>query len=492
MAKKKQSGTPEELLEQALVPESEQPYEVPDNWVWTYFSNVCKFENGYAFKSADYKDSGIPLIRISNICDGQVDLSNCIYIKNENIDARFIVRRGDLLIAMSGATTGKNGIYKMDSPAYLNQRVGNIKIIDANVLIEGFRNLYLMDKNQEILNNAYGGAQPNISATDIGYMQFPLPPIAEQQRIVDRIGSLFEKLDQAKGLIQDALDSFENRKAAILHKAFSGELTRKWREENGVSANETFEQVLFHYKNTSTLKHIKLIEELQEHYEHIVTIENSVWYKCKLGAVAVVTNGSTPSRQVTEYWNGKIPWVSSGEVRNNIITDTRERITELGYDMSSVKLLPTGTVLMAMIGEGKTRGQSAILSIEATINQNIAAIDLSHNTLVSKFVWYWLQRQYQSNREAGNGTGPQALNCQKVRELDIVIPPYEEQIEIVRILDEIIASEDRAKELYDLIIGIDHMKKTILARAFRGELRTNDPVEESSLELLKEVLGKVN
>ena len=102
------------------------------------------------------------------------------------------------------------------------------------------------------------------------------------------------------------------------------------------------------------------------------------------------------------------------------------------------------------------------------------------------FLWYWLQKEYTKNREKGNGTGPQALNCQRVRELDIVIPPFEEQQEIVRILDSLLEKEQHAEDKLEPILDqIDLLKKSILARAFRGELGTNDPSEESAMELLK-------
>jgi type I restriction enzyme, S subunit len=113
-----------------------------------------------------------------------------------------------------------------------------------------------------------------------------------------------------------------------------------------------------------------------------------------------------------KYWAGSIPWVSSGEVRNNVISETRELITKAGQQNSSVKLLPKGTVLLAMIGEGKTRGQSAILGIEATINQNIAAVVIDHGMVVPEFLWWWFQLQYEQTRRRGAGNGPKALNCQ--------------------------------------------------------------------------------
>jgi len=154
-----------------------------------------------------------------------------------------------------------------------------------------------------------------------------------------------------------------------------------------------------------------------------------------------------------------------------------------------VKLLPIGTVLIAMIGEGKTRGQSSVLEIPVTINQNIAGIIIDHGFVDSYFLWYWLQFSYKRNRQSGAGTGPQALNCQRVRELDFICPSTKEQHEIVRILDSLLTKESAAKDAAEQAIAqIDVMKKSILARAFRGELGTNDPNDEPAIELLKRSL----
>lgn len=209
----------------------------------------------------------------------------------------------------------------------------------------------------------------------------------------------------------------------------------------------------------------------------------------RLGSIDVVTNGSTPSRKCDEYWNGNIPWVSSGEVRNNIISCAREQITELGFERSSVKKLPKGTVLIAMIGEGKTRGQSSILNIEATTNQNVVAIVIEHGYINPKFLWYWLQKEYKKNREKGADSGPQALNCQRVRELGFIVPSIEEQNEIVNILERLLGNEEQVvSAIEDVIEQVADIKKSILAKVFRGELGTNNPEEETSIELLKKII----
>lgn len=236
MAKKKQIElTIEEKLQNALVPKEEQSYKIPNNWCWTYFKDIFYIENGYAFKKIDYKKEGIPLVRISNIENGIVNINECIYVnKLEKNEEKYVIEKGDLLIALSGATTGKNGVYYLDEIAYLNQRIGNIKIKNKEKVLNEYRNYYIALKNEDILNLAYGGAQPNISPKVIEFISIPLPPIKEQQRIVNRIESLFAKLDRAKELIENTLAQFEQNKMAILHKAFTGELTAKWRKENNI------------------------------------------------------------------------------------------------------------------------------------------------------------------------------------------------------------------------------------------------------------------
>ncbi len=163
---------------------------LPKGWAMCTLSNVCKIYSGFAFSSNDYRTEGIPLIRISNIKNNTIDLSECVFIKS-TIDDKFIISRGDLLIAMSGATTGKMGIYENDNIAYLNQRVGNIKVLSDRLLLSEYRNLYMLSKVDDILKIAYGGAQPNISTSAIENLNIMLPPQSEQKRIVSKIEDLF-------------------------------------------------------------------------------------------------------------------------------------------------------------------------------------------------------------------------------------------------------------------------------------------------------------
>lgn len=475
-AAKKDSLSIEERLAQALVPDWEQPYKVPGNWVWTRLQQVIlpSKEKTEQF-SADMKYVGLEHISKGN---GITGYGNSHEIKS----LKSVFAKGQILYGRLRPYLNKHSIADFSGVCSTDILVFNATKIVENKLVN-----YFFDLDEFIdyaINNSKGINLPRISEESILQFSFPLAPLAEQQRIVDRIESLFSKLDEAKEKAQAALDSFENRKAAILHKAFTGELTQKWREENKTGENDYLQNIKKYLAKLSKKDRIRVEEQL----DSIEAYKIHGWLKCSVGAIGIVSNGSTPSRKVAEYWNGSISWVSSGEVKNNIISSTKEFITEDGFNNSSVNFLPKGTVLIAMIGEGKTRGQSAILDIEATINQNIAAIVVNIDYVLPKFLWYCFQKNYTSNREKGGGSGPQALNCQRVRELDFILPPLPEQIEIVRILDSIFEKEQQSKELASVIEKIDLMKKAILARAFRGELGTNDPKEESSIELLKEIL----
>lgn len=500
MARSKKAAvtlTPEEKLQQALVPVEDQPYEVPENWCWTKIGNLTSLHRGVSYKKNDAHTEKLEndclIMRGGNIGEGYIDTdADNVYVNRSLVGQDQIVRKNDIIIVASTGSTkviGRAGISQMD---YTDVAFGaflmlvrplcklNQRYVDYFFQSDNYRN--------RIRDLASGVNINNIRADYINETPAPLPPLAEQQRIVDRIESIFAKLDEAKEKAQAVVDGFELRKSAILHKAFTGELTAQWRQEHQSYVNSMLSDIKTYASNWQK-KDIKFLEKEQSKAE-IITFENGhQWIKCTIGAISRVTNGSTPSRKNDEYWKGNIPWISSGEVRNNIIGASNECITELGYENSSVKFLPVGTVLIAMIGEGKTRGQSAVLDIEATINQNIAAVVVDHGLVASHYVWYWFQMNYAKNREKGAGSGPQALNCQRVRELDFFVPNIEEQKEIIRLLDDFMLKEQQAKNAAEVVIDqIDTMKKAVLARAFRGELRTNDPAEKSAMELLKSVL----
>ena len=175
--------------------------QLPDSWCWSTLGDVCSFISGYSYSSSEYKKAGIPLVRISEINDGIISLDNCAYIQPQG-ERNVYLQKGDILIAMSGATTGKMGIYMNEESAILNQRVGVVRVTDSKIISEKYRDYFLYRKSSDILKLAYGGAQPNISGKMICSLLLPLPPYSEQLRIVAKIEELFAVLDEIQKSIE--------------------------------------------------------------------------------------------------------------------------------------------------------------------------------------------------------------------------------------------------------------------------------------------------
>ncbi len=199
--------------------------ELPRSWGVTPLGQVCKLRNGYAFKSNTYSKAGIPVIRISDIGEGKVDLGSCVNVEFQDQFLDFQVKAGDILVAMSGATTGKFGIYKNPELAFQNQRVGRFEILNESILDNQFLLYLLYGLKQQILDDAYGGAQPNISSGKIEEMEVPLPPLAEQLRIVAKIEELFSDLDKGIETLKTAKEQLKVYRQAVLKYAFEGRLT---------------------------------------------------------------------------------------------------------------------------------------------------------------------------------------------------------------------------------------------------------------------------
>ena len=459
MAKKKQIElTIEEKLQNALVSKEEQPYKIPNNWCWTYFKDIFYIENGYAFKKIDYKKEGIPLVRISNIENGIVNINECIYVnKLEKNEEKYVIEKGDLLIALSGATTGKNGVYYLDEIAYLNQRIGNIKIKNKEKVLNEYRNYYIALKNEDILNLAYGGAQPNISPKVIEFISIPLPPIKEQQRIVNRIEFLFVKLDRAKELIENTLAQFEQNKMAILHKAFIGELTAKWRKENNIDLSSWENGILMDF--------------------------------CKINPKKINTKEFDDDMIVSF-----IPMPCVSDIWGKII---KKELRKLGEVKKGYTNFCEGDVLFAKITPCMENGKSAIVDkLENDIgfgSTEFYVLRCDENKLNNKYLHYFVRQKTFRDEAKGEMTG--AVGQQRVpktflENYKMKVPTIEEQQEIVNILDKLLAKYNKIKNLEQQLEKIELLKKAILAKAFRGELGTNNPDEESAENLLKEILAE--
>lgn len=196
-----------------------------EDWVETKLEDVCDFQNGFAFKSSTFRETGCPILRISNIQDGKVDTEKLVCFDpkdyRENLN-RYRIVQGDLLIAMSGATTGKLGFNTEDTVFYLNQRVG--KFEPGPQLNKRFLFYFLSTKVEENLRISAGAAQPNLSTEQIKGFVLPLPNRAEQDAAVERLDALAAETQNLARLYEQKLAALAELKKSLLHQAFSGEL----------------------------------------------------------------------------------------------------------------------------------------------------------------------------------------------------------------------------------------------------------------------------
>lgn len=453
MPKKKTALTIEERLQQALVPAEEQPYEVPENWVWVYGKNIFMPMESRKPDGEDFYYIDIDAIDNKN----QV-VTEAKKIKTAQAPSR----------ASRKLHTGDT-VFSLVRPYLKNIAYIDVQLSDC-IASTGFfvctPNAALNDKYlYRLMVSSYvvdglnkhmkGDNSPSIRKDDIENYPFPLPPLSEQQRIVERIEELFAKLDEAKERLQEVADSFAVRKAAILHKAFTGELTKQWRLENGVS--------------------------------------DESWEEKKLGEVGSWLGGGTPSTSREEYWeNGNILWITPKDMKSAVIEDTLMKVNEIGVKNSSANYIEKPALLVVMrSGILRRTFPVAMVKKPFTVNQDLKAIIPDKDDL--EFLYWMLLSNEQRILDTcmKNGTTVESINSNALKDLTFKCPTLSEQHEIVRLIDDLLARERSAQQATEqALASIDLMKKFILARAFRGELGTNKASEASALELLKQVLAE--
>ena len=452
-AKKEAALTPEERLQAALVPDWEWPYKLPENWCWTRHNSIMDIVGGAqpekAFFIREPKEGYVQLYQTRDYGENPVP----VYIPQKY--ATKTTDEGDILLARYGGSLGK--VFRAHKGAY-NVALAKVIILYPEVVDDEFLYLYYYSHFYQdfCIKAGYGrSAQAGFNKSDLNELLFPLPPFIEQRRIVERIESLFAKLDEAKEKAQAVVDSFETRKAAILHKAFTGELTAKWREEHGVRMES--------------------------------------WEQCSLSDVCTVNPKKVDTKDLPDELEVSFfPMPALSEIYGEI-TDPQTRL--LKEVRSGFTNFSEGDVVFAKITPCMENGKSAVVG--KLVN------DIGYGTteffvlrcsdrLYNRFLYHLVRdKLFRDKAKAvmAGAVGQQRVPKRYLETYKLNLPKFNEQREIVRILDGSFAKEQQTKEAAEAVLDqIDLMKKSILARAFRGELGTNNPNEESALELLKRIL----
>lgn len=458
MAKKKQIElTIEEKLQNALVPKEEQPYKIPSNWCWSYWRYCGKFIAGNGFKNIyqGFTQYDIPYYKVGSLkfCDE----GNYLIDETNTINEEIRTKLKAVKIPVNSIIFAKIG-----EAIKLNRRCLN-KIeccIDNNLMAfisekYFYKYIFYWTKSLNFYELTNATTVPALRKTDLENIPIPLPPLNEQQRIVNRIESLFAKLDRAKELIENTLAQFEQNKMAILHKAFIGELTAKWRKENNIDLSSWQDY------------------QLKDICEKITDGTHNSPINTDLGDYMYITAKNIKEEGIDL---SKITYVSS---------DIHEKI----YARCNVEF---GDVLY--IKDGATTGIATINTIKEQFSllSSVAVLKPKKNKLLAKYLVYKLNSNEVRNMMINNmsGVAITRLTLTKIKQAKMKFPTIEEQQEIVNILDKLLAKYNKIKNLEQQLEKIELLKKAILAKAFRGELGTNNPDEESAENLLKEILAE--
>ena len=441
--------TIEERLKKALVPVEEQPYSVPENWCWTMIEYVATVITGGtpSKKISEYYGTYFPFFKPADLDAGRYVFESSEYLSEKGKNVSRIIPAHSTAVCCIGSI-GKSGYLMVEGTT--NQQI--------NSAIPLFDPLYLFYYSNtdcfvnQLLTKASATTIAIVNKSKMEQCFFPLAPLAEQQRIVDRIESLFAKLDEAKEKAQVVVDGFETRKSAILHKAFTGELTAQWRER--------------------------------------CTTKMNPWGRKRIINFATVVSGyAFNSKDFSE--KNTIPCVKITNVGvGNYCEEEHEYLPQEFINRYSKFIVRENDLLISLTRSYISNGLKVCIypfNKSALLNQRVALVRECN----IPYLYYYFCTDEALNyvKDKSRTTNQPNLSIKDLCNLKVPFPSPDEQAEIVRILDTLLAKEQQAKEAAEAVLyQIETMKKSILARAFRGELGTNDPAEESAVELLKQVL----
>ena len=502
---------------------------VPENWQECVLSDILYFQNGHAFKSHDFIKSNadeelIPLVKQSQLKGSQVILDDCVFLPSEYLDkySDFIIRKGDILIGMSGSI-GKMSFYNYDYPSLLNQRVGKLELYSKDIFNANFFGYLLLNLEQNIQKTAKGMGVQNVSSTDIEKIIINLPPLNEQNRIVDKIEVLFSEVDAGIENLTLAKRQLEQYRQSLLKHAFEGKLTAKWREEYAEkhskplpSADELLEQIQTarqdYYdkqmanweqavkdweaqgkegtkpRKPSKLEDIKVINKTE-----LSTILPSYWSEQYLESISIISGGLTKnaSRKVLEE---QVPYLRVANVHANEL-----RLDDISYigikESEKPRTLLQENDLLIVEGNGSIEhiGRVALWTgeIHPCYHQNHLIKARIFEVVEPKYILYFLLSATGRERivkVASSTTGLHTLSLSKVSNLIIPLTSLAEQKQIIELLESKLSDSERVVDDIDTQLKKANLLKTsILHKAFQGKLVPQEPNDPPASELLAQI-----
>lgn len=482
-------------------------------WTHATLLDVSHLISGYAFKSSTFGKDGVPVIRISNLTGTTVRVDEDtprLPLRYQETHERFLLRNGDVLLALSGATTGKMGTYCLHEPALLNQRVLCIRS-EPLASDQKFLRYYIQDRRDSILKAAYGGAQPNVSPGDVGAMDLPLPPLKEQRRIVAKIESLFERSRRAKEALDAIPPLLDKLRQSILAAAFRGDLTADWRAQNPKvePADKLLERI--HTERRHRWEQTELAklrakgkepkdDKWKAKYKDPESVPSGLppipagWTWTSLDTLASIEHGyAFKSKDFQD--DGPIVLTPGNFSQEGNLDFETKRVVRHNDNYDKKWILNKGDLVVVMtdLSQKKLILGSAVLmetSERVLHNQRIGLVHPSAKCVRRDFLRYAILspvfKQYIDR--TSTGTLIQHTSPTKILAGHVPIPPLEEQEILVQQVGRALSLLSEHRSAHRLASrDFQSLESSILAKAFRGELVEQDPDDEPASVLLDRI-----
>ena len=407
------------------------PFEVPGSWEWTTLGHIGIWQSGGtpSRSNKSYYGGNIPWLKTGDLNDGLIT-----YIP-ENITEEAVANssaklnpEGSVLIAMYGATIGKLGI--LTFPATTNQAC--CACVQYDAVIQDYLFYFLLSQRNEFIAKGGGGAQPNISKEIIVGTMVPIPPLAEQERIVYEIKRWFALIDQIEQGKVDLQATIKQAKSKILDLAIHGKL---------VPQDPTDEPA------SELLKRINPDAEITCDNGQYGKVPEG-WCLCRLGDIGEIVTGNTPTKDIAEYYGGSIPFYKPTDLdKGKCVENASDNLSFLGFEQS--RKIPANSILVTCIGA--TIGKTGLITVEGSCNQQINAI-IPNDAAFAEFIYYtcisdYLQKEIKLNASA---TTLPILNKSNFAKLLCPLPPLAEQYRIAAKIEELFSSIDNIQKALEV------------------------------------------
>lgn len=418
--------------------------EIPADWAIgrIKYNFYLKGRIGWqGLKADEFVDNGPFLVTGTDFENGNVNWSKCYHISEERyMEAPEIhVENGDLLVTKDG-TVGK--------VAYINNKPEKVSLNSHLLLIRPNSQLYynkflfwviqspIFDKYFSLSQN--GTIMASLSQEKINNFSFPLPGMETQQCIADYLDRKCSQIDAIIARQQEVIEKLKAYKLSIITEAVT----------KGLNPDVPMKE-----------SGVEWIGKIPEH-----------WQVPKIKYLATIASGGTPDRSHPEYWNGSINWAKTGELQNNELYKTEEKITELALENSSARVFSVDTILVAMYGQGKTRGMTALLKVPSATNQACAGITVYSTDITVSYLWLFLMGAYDAIREKANGSGQPNLSSALIADFNVTLPPIEEQMHICKTVAMRLPNIDHLIERKKTIIDkLTDYKKSLIYEVVTGK-----------------------